>query len=132
MAIYFDTQARKNPQTKEVRFYPRIAPPLQHLNREEFIQKIVSESTITRHDLLAVISALEQHIVECLRNGTGLKLGDLGSFRLGYRTEGQETKDAVSVEDVKSLRIVFTPSAKMKWGVNKKNPLVQLYMKKED
>ena len=132
MAIYFDKVARKNPQTKEVKFYPRIAPPLQHLNREEFIQKIVSESTITRHDLLAVLSALEQHVVECLRNGTGLKLGDLGSFRLGYRTEGQQTMEAVTTEAVKGLRIVFTPSAKMKWGVNKKNPLVQLFMKKEE
>lgn len=75
---------------------------------EEFIDELVAESTVTRHDVKAVVSALEEFIVRALKNGYTVRLGDLGSFRATITSTGQDSADDVSKDTITAIRVQFT------------------------
>lgn len=75
---------------------------------EEFIDELVAESTVTRHDVKAVVSALEEFIVRALKNGYTVRLGDLGSFRATITSTGQDSAEDVSKDTITAIRVQFT------------------------
>jgi nucleoid DNA-binding protein len=48
-----------------------------------------------------------------------VQLGDWGSFHLTCNSEGKETKEALTVKDVKGLNIRFTPGKAIKEALQK-------------
>lgn len=75
---------------------------------EEFIDELVAESTVTRHDVKAVVSALEEFIVRALKNGYTVRLGDLGSFRATITSTGQDSAENVTKDTITAIRVQFT------------------------
>ena len=74
------------------------------------------------HDVKAVVSALEEHIMKALRKGNSVRLRDLGSFYPTLRSRGAETEKDFKTEMIKSVNIVFSKSAKMQHGFAVNNP----------
>ena len=123
--------ARKRPTDKVVKYYATIAN-MKPMKTYDFIERIVDECTLTRADVVGCLAALERHIGSALRNGESVRFGDLGSFRLTVNSEAADTKQDVKAASVKSVKVRFTPSTRLRWGVNPKNPDVQMGMADEE
>ena len=77
------------------------------------MRRIEKTCTVSSADIKAVLDALQHEIVESLRAGNSVRLGDLGSFRATLSSSGVEAPENVSASLIKSVRVRFTPGAKM-------------------
>lgn len=110
--INYIAQAKKNPQTKTLSYYAQIAP-VTPLKLDDIVRRIEKTSTVSSSDIKAVLDALQHEVIEALRAGNSVRLGDLGSFRATLSSSGVETPENVSASLIKSVRVRFTPGAKM-------------------
>ena len=111
--IKYIAQIRKNPVTKAVAWYPQAAH-VEALNLDDIAERISLTCTVTEHDIKAVLSALQEQIVFALRNGNSVRLGDLGSFRLTMQGNPSETREEVSAEKIKRIRVRFTSGSRLR------------------
>ena len=63
-----------------------------------------SQSTISRADCYAALTALESNIVKMLEQSKIVRLGNLGSFQIAVKSEGKETMEEVNASVVKGSR----------------------------
>lgn len=85
---------------------------------DEIAERISASTTATRADVLAVLAALEEQVIDNLESGQTVKLGDIGSFRLSVGGEGSTTEDTYDTSLIERVKVVFTPSSRMKAGLN--------------
>ena len=122
--IKFTVIPRKNILSEEILYYAQIKQDgVTGIN--ELAHAIEKTSTVTRADILAVLSDLEEVIYSELRAGRGVKLGDLGSFRPTLKSEGVENAKDFDQNNIRKVNVVFIPSTNMKYQLSKKNPFVQ-------
>jgi predicted histone-like DNA-binding protein len=111
--LTYQTIKRKNPRNGNVGYY--VAPVrLGHVNIDDLAGEMSAESTVTRHDILAVLSSLQQHVIKNLQQGRSVRLGDLGSFHVDITSRPSETEDEVTSENIKAVRVHFRKSGIMK------------------
>lgn len=122
--IKYKVIPRKNMLTDQVLFYGQIVQE-GVIGLNELADEIQTTSTVTRADILAVLADLENVIAKTLRNGKGVKLGDLGSFRPTIKGRGVEEKADYESSLIRKVNVVFIPSTKMKYNLSPKNPFVQ-------
>ena len=63
---------------------------------------------------MAVLYASVDVSITELANGNIVRLGELGSFRVSFSSEGVTTEGEVLAGIIKGARIIFTPGAKLK------------------
>lgn len=122
MIDYF-VQERKSPKTGTVKYYAAAgkAKPLKMTSIAEAISK---ECTVTIHDVKAVLSALEEKMIEAFQNGQSIRFGDLGSFRVTLHSNGQDDKTKVGADAIKSVHVCFRKSVAMSNALQVTNPKV--------
>ena len=76
---------RRNPINGSLRWYPTIALS-STATADDVILGIVEKCTLTKVDVKAVLIALEEVIIEQLKNGNSVRFGNLGSFRPSLQT----------------------------------------------
>lgn len=128
---------RRNPQTGSLRWYPTIALTTT-VTANEVIVGIVEKTTLTKVDVKACLVALEEVIIEQIKNGNSVRFGELGSFRPTLKTRAWDaTKKAwgtggcaaakdqfddetgevitrgVSADNIAGVNVCFTKSANM-------------------
>ena len=83
---------RKDPRNPEApgKYYGFIVN-LSKIGIEEIATRISGTCTVTRHDCLAVLSALQEQIIYALQEGKRVHLGDIGSFRTVANGLGSDT-----------------------------------------
>lgn len=108
--IQFVSRSKKNPADQTTRFYPQMAPTTP-LKLEDVIVQIERQCTVSAPDVKAVLNALEYVIVGALKNGTSVRLGDLGSFRPTIHSFGVATAPEVNAALIRRVRCRFTPSS---------------------
>jgi len=112
--MQYKVQAKKSPQTGDVKYYPVVALSKEPMKLEAIIGEIVDATGVTRPDVKAVIAALEQRVVAALRDSKSFRLGDLGSFRPTIEAnKGCEKAEDVDTSCIKAVHVRFTPSAYM-------------------
>ena len=75
------------------------------------ISRIISQNcTLTRPDVVAVLTALEDLIGHSLAQGYHIRLGTLGSFRLRMRAAAVATPEEAGPQCVRSYSVQFRPS----------------------
>lgn len=106
---------RKDPRNPEApgKYYGFIVN-LSKIGIEEIATRISSSCTVTRHDCLAVLSALQEQIIYALQEGKRVHLGDIGSFRTVANGLGSDTAEKYDSAYITKLRVCFTPNAKLK------------------
>ena len=120
--------SRKNPITKEYAYHAN-ATSVTPIMLDELAEDISGSCTVTKHDVKAVISVLEEKIIKALRNGQSVRLGDLGSFHARISSKAAATTDDFEQsEHIRGLLVRFTPSSKMRHELSLKNPAVQLQL----
>ena len=107
--IKFKAIARKSPVDKSVSYYPTTETP-EARTLKLITDEISQNCTLTRADVVACLAALQQVIINHLKDGRSVRMGDLGSFRLSMRGKGAATADEVKSDNIKSIRVLFTPS----------------------
>ena len=117
--------SRKNPITKEYAYHAS-AIPVTPVKLEEIAENISATCTVTSADVKAVLDALQAQVINCLRNGQSVRLGDLGSFHARLASAGAPTEEEFSMEHVRGIRVRFTPSSKMRYELSPKNPNMSL------
>lgn len=75
------------------------------------IEKI---STVSGADIRAVLYALTDVIKTNLVNGDIVRLGDLGSLRVSFSSEGKDKAEDISSANIKDTKVIFTPSKEIK------------------
>ena len=120
--------SRKNPATKQY-MYCAQAVGVTPVKLDELADSISAACTVGMADIKAVLYALQEEIIRCLRNGQSVRLGDLGSFHARISSKGAATEELVAEkphEYLKGVLVRFTPSSKMRWELSLKNPKMNL------
>ncbi len=123
--IKYNLISKKNPVTKEFAFHAN-AVPVTPIMLDQLAEEISGKCTVTAHDIKAVISALEEVVYSHLRNGNSVRLGDLGSFHARISSTGAATEEEFSSENLRGVRVRFTPSSKLRYNISLKHPYMRL------
>ncbi|MDY3316325.1 HU family DNA-binding protein [Riemerella anatipestifer] len=75
------------------------------------IEKI---STVSGADIRAVLYALVDVMQSSLANGQIVRLGELGSLRISFSSEGKATEKEVTANAIKQAKVIFTPAKGIK------------------
>lgn len=124
--IQYIIRSLKNPHTGELKLYPMIAPT-GTMTKRQIIDVIERTTTLTSADIKACLDALEWAIVDAMKDGKSVRLGDLGSFRPTITAEGTTALDKCNASLIKRVRVRFTPSGTMSTLMVRKNLQFQPY-----
>ena len=113
MSINYYVIPKENPLKEGDTKYYAAAKMKGHIDQEELCQAIAQECTVTEHDVKAILSALQQHIIQKLLQNQSVRLGDLGSFHIKTNCEGVEDPDELSTDNLKAVKVHFRKSARM-------------------
>lgn len=108
-ALTYSVVERKDPQNPEVpgKYYAQ-AQARGEAGIREMSQRIQQMCTVTRADVLAVLTALEDVIAESLSNGEIVRLGELCSLRVSISSDGADTKEEFHSGLITKKRVLFT------------------------
>ena len=113
MSYAYTAQIRRNFKTVEKLFYPAPAPTTP-VSINQLASEISEKCTATRADILAVLSELQNQIINALLAGNTIRLGMVGSFRATVTANSVELKDNVSVDLIKRVNCKFVASSWIK------------------
>lgn len=107
-AVTYSVVEKKDPKLPDMpgKFYAQ-AQARGTANIRELSERIQQECTVTRADVMAVLTAFEHVIAESLANGEIVRLGDLGSFQISLSSQGAETKEKFTSSLITKRRILF-------------------------
>ncbi len=118
MALQFNVVERQNPITKEKKWY---ASPKQTGKRDlKSISKDLSDvSSLSAGDVQNVIVNLIDQLPKWLMEGISVRLDGFGSFRLSFSSDGAATRDDVTANMIKDVRIIFDADDNIKDRIQK-------------
>jgi predicted histone-like DNA-binding protein len=106
---------RKNPQDRQApgKWY---AAPVNDgkIAQEEIAVDIVNLSSLARGDVGNVINSLIDTVPRYLLMGKSVNLGELGTFRVSFSSEGVGDPKDFTVDKISGTRIIFVPSTALK------------------
>jgi predicted histone-like DNA-binding protein len=109
---------RKNPQQPQAagKYY---AAPVNDgkISQKEIAAEIVELSSLSRGDVSNVIENLLDTIPKYLLMGKSVSLGDLGTFRLSFSSEGVANQSDFNVNQISGLKVIFTPSSALRTAI---------------
>jgi predicted histone-like DNA-binding protein len=111
----YKLRPRKNPQDRQApeKWY---ATPVNSgkVEQKDVADDIVSLSSLARGDVGNVISSLIDTVPRYLLMDKSVHLGELGTFRISFSSEGVEDPNNFTVNKISGVRVVFTPSVELK------------------
>jgi DNA-binding protein, histone-like, putative len=84
------------------------------INNYQLSKGISSKSSLTRGDVMNVIENMVDEIPKYLIEGYSVNLNNFGTLRLSLSSEGVAEPDTFTAENIKNMRVVFTPSPEFK------------------
>lgn len=109
MAVPFNVVKRRNPVNNEEKFYPQ-ARVAGEVTLDQLSRRIERVSAASRGDVLAILTTLVDEMMDQLENGYAVRLGDLGSMRVGVRSFGEDEDKKVTADNIRYGKVIFTPS----------------------
>lgn len=111
-AVTYSVVARKKPNDMEgeAKFYAQ-AQARGEMGIREMTERIQQMCTVTRADTMAVLVSLGTVMREGLAGGEIVRLGDLGSFQIGLKSEGADVEEDFHAGLIKKAHINFRPGA---------------------
>ena len=118
MAVKYRLMQKGNPGDAAApkKFYAAPAPRSKTTVKE--ISKDISDiSSLNYGDISNVLNNFVQLIPKYLANGNIVSLGELGTLRLNFSSEGTATEEAFSPAKISKVKIVFTPGPDLKKSI---------------
>ncbi|MDR1602769.1 MAG: HU family DNA-binding protein [Tannerella sp.] len=105
---------RANPQDRsKVKWY---AAPVNDgkIAKSDLTKEIVNISSLSRGDVSNVIESLTDVIPKYLLMGKSINLGELGTMRVSFGSEGVDDAKDFNTGMISDTKIIFTPSVELK------------------
>ncbi|TLX73277.1 hypothetical protein E9993_15930 [Labilibacter sediminis] len=93
--------------------YATIVRP-KNVTIEELAMRIAEVSPVNELDTQTALVAFTKILPEFLKKGATVELGDLGRFMVNISSGGAETEEDFSKDLIKSNKISYQPSTKVK------------------
>ena len=108
--VTYSVAPRINPRDKEAapKYYGRVQAN-GDVNVREMSERIQQSCTVHKADVQAVLLALEDVIIDALKGGEIVRLGDLGTFQIGVSGKGALTEEDYTPSLIQKARINFRP-----------------------
>jgi predicted histone-like DNA-binding protein len=118
MAILFNRVERANPQDRTKKKWYPILKTIKKMGERDVAREIADETTLNRKEAEMALEQLEKVLIRNLLNSNSVQIGEWGSFHLTCKSEGAETKEAVSAGNIKGLNIRFIPGKSLRDALN--------------
>jgi predicted histone-like DNA-binding protein len=105
---------RVNPQDRtKAKWY---ASPVNDgkITKTDLAKEIVTISALSRGDVSSVIENLLEILPKYLLMGKSVNLGELGTLRVSFGSEGVDDVKDFSTKKISGVKIVFTPGVELK------------------
>ena len=101
---------RLNPRDKDAspKYYAQ-AQASGDVSIREMSERIQQSCTVHKADVHAVLVALEDTMIDALKGGEIVRLGDLGTFQIGVSGKGALTEEDYTPSLIQKARINFRP-----------------------
>ena len=108
--VTYSVSPRINPRDKEAapKYYGHVQAK-GDVSIREMAERIQASCTVTKSDVYAVLVALEDVIIDALKSGEIVRLGDLGTFQIGVSGKGTLTEEEYDSSLIQKARINFRP-----------------------
>ena len=108
--VTYSVVPRINPREKSdpPKYYAQ-AQASGDVNIREMSERIQQTCTVTKADVYAVLVAMEDVIIDALKSGEIVRLGDLGTFQIGVSGKGTLTEEEYDSSLIEKARINFRP-----------------------
>jgi len=105
---------RANPQDRSKQKW--YAAPVNEgkITQKAIAADIVELSSLSRGDVSNVIESLISTVPKYLLMGKSVNLGDWGTLRLSFKSEGVDDAAKFNANMISNVRVVFTPSVEFK------------------
>lgn len=110
--IKYKATVRKSPVDKSLKYYPAPASPEPRL-LDQLTDEIEQKCTLTKVDIMACLTALQESIVSHLKDGRSVRFGELGSFRVSLTGKGCKSAEDVKTDSIQRIRVLFRPSSQI-------------------
>lgn len=84
------------------------------INNYQLSKGIASKSFLARGAVINVIENIVDEIPRYLIEGYSVNLNNFGTLRLSLSSEGVENPGEFTADNIKNMRVVFTPSPELK------------------
>ena len=110
--VTYSVSPRINPRDKDAapKYYGHVQAN-GDVTLREMAERIQSTCTVHKSDVFAVLVALEDVIVDALKGGEIVRLGDLGTLQIGISSKGAATEEDYSQELITKARINYRPGS---------------------
>lgn len=114
-AVTYSVVPRVDPRdiSAEMTYYAR-AQARGEVTLGDMARRIQRRCTLTRADTLAVLAALEEEICRGLCNGEIVRLGEIGSFQVGVKSEGVKQEADFRESMISKVWVHFRPGMGLK------------------
>ena len=92
----------------------------QELGLEDMADQIVARCTVTRSDILAVLSEIGPVLKSMLQQSARVEIPYLGHFKLSMTTVGETQPEKFGPQSIKKARVIFQPLCTLE-KINGKN-----------
>lgn len=116
MSFKFKPVFRKKPGTNEGKYYASVSSYAK-VTEKQLAEEIGSLTALNRTDVRSVLDALLQVIPQNLAKGLRVELGDLGSFTISAKSEGQEKIEDVNAHCIQTAKPRFMAGKALKEAV---------------
>ena len=110
--VKYSVIPRINPRDRETepKFYAQVKLS-GDVSLREMCERIQQSCTVTKADVHAVLVAMEDVIVDALKGGEIIRLGDLGTLRVSLSSKGALTEKEYTSSLITRSRIIFRPGS---------------------
>lgn len=110
--VKYSVIPRMNPRDRESepKYYPQLIMS-GDVSLREMCERIEQACTVTKADVQAVFVAMENVVIDALKRGEIIRLGELGSLRLSVSSKGALTEQKYNPSLITQKRIIFRPGS---------------------
>ena len=115
MALNYSVSLRPNPLEREAS--PKAYATAQmngELSLKQLSRRVSSQTTVSRADVVAVLTATVDNLLEALTEGKQVDFGELGKFRLQIASIGTEKLTDFTAAHITGVNIQFVPGDDLK------------------
>ena len=115
MALNYSVSLRPNPLDKDAA--PKAYATSQingELTLKQLSKRVSSQTTVSRADVVAVLTATVDNLLEALTEGKQVDFGELGKFRLQIASIGTEKLMDFTAAHITGVNIQYVPGEDLK------------------
>lgn len=120
MIKYYIRQG-KHPKTGAAIFFGQNLP-VDPITLDQIAEEVEHSTTMTKADILACLSEVEEAIIAKFRNNVSIRLGLLGSLCPTMRSYAARTSDEFTRANIRYINVAYRPSPTVKYRLKNGHP----------